>query len=368
MKNEYVEKMAKVLCFYSLKIKKNEIVKIEGKYNALPLIIAFYEEVLKLGAFPYVNIIIEDIREIFYKQAKKEQLKFIFPFEWVELKKINSWLTIWTDYNKKYLTNVPSERIALFRKARKNLYSQLLNKIAKKEIKWCGTAFPDIANAMDAEMSLREYEDFIFRACFLDKKDPIKEWKKLSKWQERLVKFLEKKEKIKVKGEDVDLELKVKNRKWINCDGKENFPDGEVFTSPIEDSVNGFIRFSFPCVYGGKEVDGVELYFKKGIVVKAKAEKNEDYLLALLNTDEGAKRVGEFSFGTNYHIQRFMKNTLFDEKIGGTIHLALGCSLFETGGKNKSSIHWDMVCDLRRSGEIYADNEIIFKDGKFLID
>lgn len=368
MITEYIKKLAKVLCHYSLNIKKNEIVKIEGKYNSLPLIISFYEEVLNKGAFPFVKIIIEETMEIFYKKAKEFQLKFIFPFDWLELKKVSSYLTIWTDFNKKYLTNVKSERIALFRKARKNYYAKLLSKIAKKEIKWCGTVYPDIANAMDAEMSLMEYEDFVFKSCFLDKKDPIKEWEKLSKWQEKIIRFLSKKEKIKVVGNSVDLEFSVKGRKWINCDGKENFPDGEIFTSPIENSANGFIRFSFPCVYGGKEVDGVELHFKEGEVVKAKAEKNEDYLLALINSDEGAKRIGEFSFGTNYNIQRFVKNTLFDEKIGGTIHLALGSSLFETGGKNKSSIHWDMVCDLRKEGEIYADNELIFKNGKFLID
>ncbi len=368
MVNEYVKKLAQVLCHYSLNIKKGELVKIEGKYNSLPLILSFYEEVLNKNAFPFVKIIIEETMEIFYKKAKEFQLKFIFPHDWLELKKVNSWLTIWTDFNKKYLTNLPSERIALFKKARKNYYTKLLSKIGKKEIKWCGTAYPDIANAMDAEMSLREYEDFIFKACFLHKDDPIKEWEKLSKWQEKLIKFLSKKEKIKVVGKYVDLELSVKGRKWINCDGKENFPDGEIFTSPIENSVNGFIKFSFPCVYGGKEVDGVELYFKEGKIIKAKAEKNEDYLLALINTDEGAKRVGEFSFGTNYNIQRFIKNTLFDEKIGGTIHLALGSSLFETGGKNKSSIHWDLVYDLRKEGEIYADNELIFKNGKFLIE
>jgi aminopeptidase len=216
-------------------------------------------------------------------------------------------------------------------------------------------------------MSLREFEDFVYNGCLVHEPDPIKAWKKISREQQRVVDRLNKARRIHVVGPDTDLKLEVTGRKWENCDGHENFPDGEIFTGPIEDSVNGHIRYSYPACAYGREAEDVRLWFKDGKVVKATAAKNEEFLLKMLKTDKGARYVGEFAFGTNYGIQRFTKNTLFDEKIGGTIHLALGKGYPESGSKNNSAIHWDMVCDLRKGGEVRVDGTLFLKDGKILI-
>ncbi len=215
-------------------------------------------------------------------------------------------------------------------------------------------------------MSLAEYEEFIFNAAHVDAKDPIAYWNNVHKEQEKIRKILNTKKKIHVLAKDTDLTVSVAGRKWINCSGKENFPDGEVFTGPVENSADGHISYSFPGSHGGREVNDIQLWFKKGVVVKATASKGEEFLSSMLDMDPGARRLGEFAFGTNYGVKKYTKNTLFDEKIGGTIHLAVGSGYPETGSTNKSSLHWDMMCDLRKNGEVYADNELIYKNGRFL--
>ena len=215
-------------------------------------------------------------------------------------------------------------------------------------------------------MSLTDYEDFVFSACKVDKKDPIAEWKKVSQYNARIIKYLKGKKEIRIVAPDTDLRYNVAGRVWINCDGSNNFPDGEVFTAPIENSANGHIRFTFPAVYGGREVEDVRIEFKDGKAVSAKASRGEEFLNTMLDSDKGARYLGEVAIGTNFGIRQFTKNTLFDEKIGGTIHMALGQSYPETGGKNRSGLHWDMVCDLRTGGALYADKELFFKNGKFL--
>jgi aminopeptidase len=359
--------MAKVLTRYSLGLKKGDLFRIDGGYIAEPLIKAVYKEALLMGANPYTNISVEGQLEIFYKHASEEQLKYISEIDSISVEKLNAFLTLWGDWNTKYLTNIDPKRIAIAFGARKNLFNRRLERIAKRELKWCGTLFPTNSNAQDAEMSLTDFEGFVFNACFLDKPDPISEWQKLSNEQARLISELSKRKQFRVKALDTDLTFTTNGRTWANCDGHMNFPDGEIFTTPIEESVQGRIRYTFPAVYQGREVEDVRLKFVDGKVTEAKAAKGEEYLNSMLKTDEGAKYVGEFSFGNNYGIQRFIKHTLFDEKIGGTLHIALGASLPETGGKNKSGIHWDMVCDLRKGSEVYGDGKLIYKDGKFLI-
>jgi aminopeptidase len=228
--------------------------------------------------------------------------------------------------------------------------------------------YPTEALAQEAEMSLFEYQDFVEKACFLHKKNPVEEWKELSKTQEKIVNQLNKTKKMRFIGEDTDLKLNVEGRKWINCDGHINMPDGEVFTTPVENSAEGQIRFTYPGIYLGREAEDITLSFKKGKVIKAKAEKGEDFLKEIIKADEGAKRIGEIAVGTNTSINRFTKNMLFDEKMGHCIHLALGMAPVaqETGGKNHSSIHWDILKDMR-TGEIYADNERIYQKGKFTL-
>lgn len=367
MTDPRIEKMAQVLTRYSLELKKGDLFRIDGAYLAEPLIKAVYREALLLGANPYTLVTVEGTQEIFYKNASEEQLKFVSEIDRISYEKLNANLTLWGDWNTKYLSNIDSKKIATFLGARRDLFNRRLERIAKHELSWCGTLYPTQANAQDAEMSLPDFEDFVFNGCLLDKPDPIKEWQKLSNNQANFIKELSKRKVFRVKALDTELTFNVEGRKWVNCDGHMNFPDGEIFTCPIEESVEGQIRYTFPAVYQGKEVEDVRLKFVKGKVIEAKASKGEEYLNSMLNTDPGARYVGEFSFGNNYGIQKFIKHTLFDEKIGGTIHIALGAALPEAGGKNKSGIHWDMVCDLRKGSEIYGDGELIYKDGKFLI-
>jgi aminopeptidase len=367
MKDIRLARWADVLVNYSLSVKKGDLMQIKSRYMADPLIQEVYQLAMQKGANPYVTYRGEGLEEIFYKEASKEQLEFLSDIEKLEIEKIDKYLYIITEFNQKALSNYDPKKLSLRRKTTGYLLERRLDRAAEGLMQWSLTAYPDNAQAQDAEMSLDEYAEFIFAAGFLNDSNPVKKWLVLAHEQRRLVKILSKMKKIRIKTKDTDLSLSVQGRKWISCEGKENFPDGEVFTTPLEDSVEGQIYYSFPCLYSGREVTDVKLCFKQGQVVEAKASKGEDYLKSMITMDSGAKRIGEFSFGTNYGITRFVKNTLFDEKIGGTIHLALGSCYPETGGKNKSSLHWDMVCDLRKDAEIIADGNVIYKNGKFTI-
>jgi aminopeptidase len=221
--------------------------------------------------------------------------------------------------------------------------------------------------AQDADMSLFDYREFVYGAGMLDEADPVAFWKEEGRKQQKLAEWLKGHDKVALKGSNVDLTLSIKDRRFELSDGKYNFPDGEIFTSPVEDSANGWIRFKYPAIHQGQEVNDVELWFENGRVVKEKAEKNQDLLTALLNTDAGARTLGEWGIGTNYGIQRFSKNILFDEKIGGTIHFAVGLGFPECGGRNESGLHWDMLCDMAAS-EISVDGELFYKDGKTVIE
>jgi aminopeptidase len=367
MTDPRLQRMASVIVNYCLELKCGKELRIEGQYIAEPLIREIYREALLAGAYPSIMIGIPGLGPIRYRYSTDDQLKHVSEIDWFVIENLDAVVTLWADWNTKELTGADSKKMAMLRAARKELNTRWLERIAKRELRWCGTLFPTHASAQDAEMGLEDYEDFVFGAMLLNRPDPIAEWRRVSQEQQRMVDYLNQVEAIEMKTKDTDLRFNCDGRKWINCDGKENFPDGEVFTGPIEDSVEGTIRFSFPAVYGGKEVEDVRLRFEKGKCVEARAAKGEEYLNAMLDSDEGARYVGEISFGTNYGIQRFTKNTLFDEKIGGTMHLAVGASLSESGGINKSSLHWDMVCDFRPAGEVRADGKLILKDGKLLI-
>ena len=367
MADPRVETVAKILVDYSVKVRPNQLVRIDGGPEGAPLILAVYQKVLERGAHPFLRVGLEEAEELFYRYASNAQLDYVAPFEKDIVEQIDASIGIWTDVNTRQLSNADPAKQARRSVARRPLLNRVLERASKKEMRWTGTLYPTNAFAQDAEMSLREFEDFVYKACLVDEPDPIKAWKKISKQQQRVTDWLNKAREIHVVGPDTDLRLKVGGRKWGNCDGHENFPDGEIFAGPIEDSANGHIRYTFPACHYGREVEDVRLTFKDGRVVKAAAAKNEAFLLKMLNTDKGARYLGEFAFGTNYGIQRFTKNTLFDEKIGGTIHLALGTGYPESGSKNRSAIHWDMVCDLRQGGEVYVDKTLFLKDGKILI-
>jgi aminopeptidase len=362
------EKIAGVLVNYSVEVEKGDLVAIQGATIAEPLLAEVYRAALKAGAHPFLRVQIPDLTEIYYKAARQYQLKFVNPIAEFETEKLDKIISIWADDNTKSLASVDPKKQAVRSKATSKLFLRFMEREAAGELKWVGTQFPCNASAQDAEMSLAEYEDFVFNACMVHRSDPIAAWKGVHRKQAKICRVLNKRKKIRVVARGTDLSMNVEGRKWINCDGKANMPDGEIFTGPIEDSVEGTVSFSYPAYYAGKEADGVSLTFKKGKVVKATATKNQDFLVAMLDSDEGARRVGEFAIGTNYSIQKFTRNTLFDEKIGGTFHMALGASLPESGGINQSGVHWDIVNDMRDGGKIYADGKIIYKDGKFAIE
>jgi len=361
-----IAKLADLLIRYSLKVKKGQYVAISGSPLAAPLITECYRAALKRGAHVETRVSLEGLSEIFYKEASDEQLKWVSPVERLRTRKLDAMCHIGADYNTRSLTNCPADRMATAAKAHKAITKTFMKRAADGDLNWSYTQWPTYANAQDAEMSLAEYTAFVFDAGHLDDDDPVKTWQGISKAQGALARALNRAKEIRIVAPDTDLTFACKGRRWENCDGHENFPDGEVFTGPIEDSVSGHIRFTFPAVYHGREVQDVFLEFEDGKVANAEAAKGEDYLHAMIAMDKGSSYVGETAFGVNYGIQQFTRNTLFDEKIGGTFHLALGASYPETGGKNESGLHWDMVCDLRKKSQVYADGKLIQKNGKFV--
>ena len=360
-----LKKWATLLVDYSLGVKKNDVVLIRGTTETVPLVKMCYEEVLKRGAHPIVRLSFEGQSYTFYRLAQEHQLKFISEIDRVTAKTINGLISIIGESNTKELANVDHKKVAIARAAYREILDILDERELKGEFRWVLTAYPTCGLAQDAELSTEEFEEFVYEACGLNHEDPVAYWKQVAERQERIVKMLSRVKELRFVGKETDITVKVEGRKWINCCGERNMPDGEVFTSPVEDSAEGYIYFDFPAVYSGVEVIGVRLWFEKGKIVKATAEKGEDFLNKMLDTDEGARRLGEVAFGLNEGIKRFTKDILFDEKIGGTIHMAAGASYPETGGKNKSGLHWDFIKSMK-DGEVYADGRLIYKNGNFL--
>lgn len=367
MFNPVINKYASVLVNYSLNVKKGQSVLIQGGVPAEPLIKAVYREIIRAGGHPLIMGKFEAEDEIFYKNASEEQLNYQSPIIKYIYENIDARLRILSSYNTKTLTNIDSEKIKKRQLANKEIFEIHMERAAKGELHWSVCQYPTLSDAQEASMSLSEYENFVFQACNLYEEDPVAYWTRLGGELERIANILNTKEELHFISEDTDLKCRVKGRKWVADKGKENYPGGEIFTGPVEDSVEGTIRFSFPGIFQGKEIQDIRLTFKEGKVIKASAVRGEELLKSLLNSDSGSRYVGEVAVGCNEGIKTFSRNMLFDEKIGGTIHLALGRSYPETGGKNISSIHWDMLCDMKNGGSIYADNELIYQDGKFII-
>jgi len=362
-----IEKLAKLCVQYSVAVKPKDKVLIRGYDVAHPLTNEIYKECLLSDADP-IALPLPDVDYTFYKYAKKHQLRddFTRSVSKFILEKIDVQITVLCNPNPKGLTGVEAARIAMNRAAWKDITELFMKRQSAGELRWTLLPYPISADAQEASMALQEYEDFVYKSCMVDKEDPVEEWKKMDADQERICKFLNKVDEIKITGEDTELAFSVKGRKWWNCGGKINMPDGEVATGPLENSANGTVRFSYPGIYSGKEVEDITLTFKDGKVTKAKAAKGNELLQEVLKI-KGADRIGETAVGTNYGITRFTKKILFDEKMGGTIHMALGASYPQTGGLNKSAVHWDLLKDMKKDGEIRADGKLIYKKGKFLI-
>jgi aminopeptidase len=367
MRDPRLAKLADVLVRYSVGVKKGQIVRITAASVANPLVVEIYRKVVEAGAHPLVRVNPEETAELFLKHASDEQLAYVNPIALYEIEQIDCSIHIWAEENTKALTNIDPKRIGLQQSARKPIFDTFMKRAGSGQLKWSGTQYPTQGSAQDAEMSLSEYEDFVYSAGLLDQPDPVAGWRKMSESQQRLTDYLNGKSDYHVVAANgTDVRLSVAGHRWINCDGHENFPDGEVFTGPVLDSVNGIIRFSFPAVHHGREVQDARLKFRDGKVVEASASKGEDFLISMLDTDAGSRFLGECAIGTNYNIKRYTKNTLFDEKIGGTVHFAVGAGYPETGNSNVSGLHWDMVVDLRTGGYVEIDGVRISENGKFL--
>lgn len=366
MRDHRLIKYAQALVNYSLYVKPNEWVVIRGSDLALPLIQECYREVLKAGAHPTVMLNPEGISEILLKEGSDEQLQFNAPIMMEVYAKADKILNILGDHNLKSLAAIPSDRIALQRRSGAPVTKLYNDRVARGEMDWTLCLYPTESSAQEANMSLSDYEEFVFEACLLNSENPIASWQQVHDQQAAMVTYLNQKTNFHIIARDTDLTLSTANRIWINSDGHHNFPSGEVFTAPVKESVNGTIRFTFPGIYSGQEIEDIRLTFKAGKVIQASAKRGQALLHALLDTDEGSHYVGEFAIGTNYGITRFTKNMLFDEKIGGTIHLALGKSYPECGPVNDSMLHWDMLCDMKDGGEIYADGELFYQNGVFI--
>lgn len=367
MADPRIEKLAEVLINYSLAIREGDFFAINGPPIAAPLVEALYVRALKKGAFPVTTIALPHLGELFLAHATPAQLDWVSPVQRLIIEQADATFGILADTNTKALTNTDPAKQMRRAAAMNDLTKTYMERAASGALRWSLTLYPTEAYAQDAEMSLAEYEAFVYGAGLLDEPDPIAAWKKQGAEQQRLIDWLAGKDEVHIVGPDTDLTLSIKDRTFINADGTRNFPDGEIFTGPVENSINGHIHFSYPANLGGREVEDIRLTFANGVVTQATAARGQDYLEKMLDTDAGARRVGEFAFGTNYGIQRFTKNILFDEKIGGTIHMALGRAYPETGGKNESAIHTDIVCELRNGGEITVDGQTFAKDGKFVI-
>jgi len=361
-----LSKLAEVLVRYSVGLQKKDVVVIQSAPVAEALVVALYEAALRAGAHPQVRMAPEVLTELLLKHGSTEQLQFVSPLLQYEMETIDARIGVWAEVNTRALSNTDAGKQAMMSAAREPIMSRFMERAGSGELRWTGTVFPTEASAQDAEMSLGEYEDFVFGAGLLDKADPVAAWREVARKQQEAVEMLNGKKVLHIEaGNGTDLRMSVEGRTWINCCGKENFPDGEVFSTPIEDSVEGLIAFSFPVVHMGRECLGVKLHVEKGKVVRATASKGEEFLNQMLDQDAGARRAGEIAIGCNYNITQFTRNSLFDEKIGGTVHLAVGASYPETGGTNRSGLHWDMVCDMRDGGRIVADGETIHEDGRF---
>lgn len=375
MRDPRIEKLADVLVTYSAGVKKGDLVAIRGDPVAMPAIRAVYQRVLKAGGNPFWQPMSEDLEDTFFEVATDEQISFVSPLMSHMIETIDVRISFWAENNTKRKSRVDSSKLARFSAANAPLMNRFLERAAQGKLRWVGTQYPTLASAQDAEMSLDQYEDFVFRAGLLHLADPASAWKQISERQQRLADWLNTKKSVRFRApapegtsEPTDLTVSVDGSTWINCCGHENFPDGEVFAGP--QGVDGVVHYTFPGVYQGREVEGIRLKFKGGRVVEASAKKNEEFLIKMLDQDAGARTLGEIAIGTNYAIKEFSKNTLFDEKIGGTFHAAVGAGYPESGSTNKSGLHWDMVCDLRAAkgragGTIEADGEVFHKDGLF---
>ncbi len=360
-------RLAETLVNYSVKVKSGDWVLIRGDVVSEPLVVEVVRAVIEAGGFPDVSLSSDDIMETYLRTSNEKQLKWVSPVSKLLFNEADVLIALKGAGNTRSLSNMDPLKQRTYGIARSELTETYMRRAAVGDLRWTTTQFPCSAYAQEADMSLSEYQDFVYSATYSDKTDPISEWQRIHDEQQKIVNWMVGKKSVTVKSPNVDLKLSIEGRSFINSDGTNNMPSGEIFTGPVENSAQGWVDFSYPAIRGGREVEGVRLEFKDGKVVNAKAKKNQEYLLTMLDSDHGARYLGEFAIGTNYGIKKFTKSILYDEKIGGSFHMAVGAGYPETGSINKSAIHWDFICDIQLDSEIRVDGDLIYQNGKFQI-
>lgn len=361
-------RLAYLLVHYCTGVRPGDWVVIRAHVAGLPLVEETVRAVTEAGGLPSVLLESEEGDHTFLRYAGDAQLGWVSPIEQLVVERADVRITIDAASNTRALTDLPPSRAQLQQRSQRTLRQISMQRAAAGDLRWALTLFPCAAFAQEAEMSLRDYEDFVYAATAADQPDPVAHWQAVHERQQRLVEWLKGKSEVVVKGPHVDLRLSIAGRTFINSDGKRNMPSGEIYTGPVEDSVNGWVRFSYPALRGGRAVEGVEFTFVDGAVVEAHAERGEEYLRATLDTDAGARFLGEFAIGTNDQIRRFTRKILFDEKIGGTMHMAVGAGYPETGSRNQSALHWDFICDMRTDSTMHVDGELFYRNGRFALE
>lgn len=367
MTDPRIDAWARTLVNYSTRVQPGDVVSIEGDVAGRPLLQAIYRETLRAGGLPTVVPRIPELQADLLALGSEQQLAWISPIDAWSRGEADVFIRVMAEENTRNLSGADPERQIGRKRAMHPLLQTMMQRQADGDLRWTLTLFPTNAYAQDAEMTAADFTEFVFDACKLGASDPAAVWQEQSATQQRLIDWLAEKEEIRITGPDTDLSLGVAGRTWINCDGENNFPDGEIFTGPHEDATRGHIRFSFPRITDGREIHDIRLRFEDGRVVDASAGRGEEFLAETLDADEGARHLGEFAFGTNFDITRFTRNILFDEKIGGTVHMALGAGYPESGSVNQSAIHWDLICDLRQGGLVEVDGEPFMRDGRYLV-
>ena len=351
---------ADLLAGYCLDVEAQETVLVRSTSLAAPLLLELQRAILQRDAWPLLRVELPGQTPAFYEHARERHLDDYPDLALYEAKKVHALLGVQAPADVRELVHVDPDRIARYARARRPIREATMKK------RWCSTLWPTEALAEQAGMTLDDFAAFVRSALFLDQPDPVAAWGGLRAFQERLIARLRDARELRLEAEGTDLTLGVEGRTWVNSDGKRNMPSGEVFTGPLEHSANGRVRFTVRSAPAGVDVDGVEIELRDGEVLSARAERGNDYLQRALAIDDGARYLGEIGIGTNFGIARPTGTILFDEKIGGTVHLALGRSYPETGGKNKRALHWDLICDLRSGGRLSADGEVVQEGGRFL--
>lgn len=373
MTDPRITRLARVMVSYCIEVQPGQRIALYGSPEAEPLLRALYREVLRAGGYPYPFLGYEvypsygGFEDIFFKEASEEQLQHVFETDRMVYTSFEGMIFLGSNRNTRSLAGIPAERQRIRNAAYASLRKTYLERTFQGSLRWVHGLFPTQALAQEADQDLESFEDFVYRACRVDQPDPVHAWEAVRDRQEKLVSWLCSREQVQVRGPNVDLAFSIQDRPFYNSAGKYNLPDGEIFTAPIEESVNGWVRFSYPAVAFGTLVEGIELQFDQGQVIEAKASKNQDFLEKMLDTDAGARYLGEWALGTNENIDTFTRSILFDEKMDGTMHMAVGAGYPQTGSRNQSAIHWDMITDMRDGGEIWVDGELFYESGRFRV-